>query len=532
VQWNNSGSFDGLSIFTYDGADLNATADNFFFIDATNPTSRAWFFLNNITPGTARRITIQDSNGTMAYLENKLDAFASTTSAELASVISDETGSGALVFATQPTLRTPQIGSGGGNGHYHIHYATSTPSGIASYTTHYTQASTLGWIFGTNAFQSVFSFAGTATRTYTFPDASGNVVLDSATQTLANKTLTSPVINVGSDATGDVYYRDSGGLFTRLGIGTTGQVLTVSAGGIPEWAAGGGGGGGVTTVGTFSASAQANGASISGVTITFGPADASTPGMVSTGTQTWAGAKTLTSALTITPGTNQIVLGTTRTATITAPIPSTSSRTWTMPDVAGYTGNYTFAALEGAQTFSGAKTFSGAITLTRAGSGIDSGAQIVFSGATSNWIMFGATGAGAPTFSGSGRSAGTKLVLFNAIGVSSADYAIGYASTELWIGTATTSTTVGIYAGTTRIARFGGSASTAMTITDGFNVVLGTTTGTQFGTASTQRIGFLGVTPAVAQTGAAQTAGATYGATEQDMLQKAYNALRTFGFLQ
>lgn len=61
---------------------------------------------------------------------------------------------------------------------------------------------------------------------------------------------------------------------------------------------GGGGGGGVTTVGTFSGTSIANGASISGSTITFGPADGTNPGMVSTGTQTLAGNKTLTGSLT------------------------------------------------------------------------------------------------------------------------------------------------------------------------------------------------------------------------------------------
>ena len=40
---------------------------------------------------------------------------------------------------------------------------------------------------------------------------------------------------------------------------------------------------GVTTVGAFSGSSQANGATISGVDITFGPADNTNPGMVSTG---------------------------------------------------------------------------------------------------------------------------------------------------------------------------------------------------------------------------------------------------------
>jgi len=57
------------------------------------------------------------------------------------------------------------------------------------------------------------------------------------------------------------------------------------------------GGSGVTTVGSFSGSSQTNGASISSSTITFGPADASNPGMVSTGAQTFAGDKTFTGTL-------------------------------------------------------------------------------------------------------------------------------------------------------------------------------------------------------------------------------------------
>ena len=49
--------------------------------------------------------------GTVAYTANKLSAFAATTSAELAGVISDETGAGALVFANSPTLVTPALGT-------------------------------------------------------------------------------------------------------------------------------------------------------------------------------------------------------------------------------------------------------------------------------------------------------------------------------------------------------------------------------------------------------------------------------------
>lgn len=57
-----------------------------------------------------------------------------------------------------------------------------------------------------------------------------------STQSVTGLTLTTPVINVGSDATGDIYYRSSGGLFVRLGIGSTDNILSVVAG-LPAWIA-------------------------------------------------------------------------------------------------------------------------------------------------------------------------------------------------------------------------------------------------------------------------------------------------------
>ena len=51
------------------------------------------------------------AGGTVAYVANKLSVFAATTSSELAGVISDETGTGALVFANTPTLVTPVLGA-------------------------------------------------------------------------------------------------------------------------------------------------------------------------------------------------------------------------------------------------------------------------------------------------------------------------------------------------------------------------------------------------------------------------------------
>lgn len=68
-----------------------------------------------------------------------------------------------------------------------------------------------------------------------------------ATQTLTNKTLTSPILNLSSNATGDMYYRKSDGTLARLPIGTQGNILDVSAGGVPEWTANPGGADASTT---------------------------------------------------------------------------------------------------------------------------------------------------------------------------------------------------------------------------------------------------------------------------------------------
>jgi hypothetical protein len=60
--------------------------------------------------GYASNTYVNTRLATKANVADKLNVFASTTSSELASVISDETGSGSLVFATSPTFDgTPQV---------------------------------------------------------------------------------------------------------------------------------------------------------------------------------------------------------------------------------------------------------------------------------------------------------------------------------------------------------------------------------------------------------------------------------------
>lgn len=61
------------------------------------------------TDGTT--FTFPATSGTVATTANTLGSFSATTSSALAGVISDETGSGSLVFATSPTLVTPNLGT-------------------------------------------------------------------------------------------------------------------------------------------------------------------------------------------------------------------------------------------------------------------------------------------------------------------------------------------------------------------------------------------------------------------------------------
>ena len=86
------------------------------------------------------------STKTLVVTTDKLSALAATTSAELAGVISDETGSGALVFGTSPTIANPTVtgtftagGSAGTNGYVLSTTGTgiqwiAAPSGLPSQT--------------------------------------------------------------------------------------------------------------------------------------------------------------------------------------------------------------------------------------------------------------------------------------------------------------------------------------------------------------------------------------------------------------
>lgn len=105
---------------------------------------------------------------------------------------------------------------------------------------------------------------------------------------IGNGGVTTTVRTAMANVAGSIVYDNTlGGFFYNNGSAWT-QFASGSAG--------------VTTVGTFSGSSQTDGASISGATITFGPADTTHPGMVTTGSQTIAGTKTFSNDLLINSG--------------------------------------------------------------------------------------------------------------------------------------------------------------------------------------------------------------------------------------
>jgi hypothetical protein len=75
-----------------------------------NPSTNTLVYSNATVSGTINSTTIPTSK-TLVVTTDKLSVHAATSSSELAGVISDETGSGLLVFATSPTLTTPLLGT-------------------------------------------------------------------------------------------------------------------------------------------------------------------------------------------------------------------------------------------------------------------------------------------------------------------------------------------------------------------------------------------------------------------------------------
>ena len=96
-----------------------------------------------------------------ATTANSLSQFASTTSLQLATLISDETGSGALVFATSPALVTPALGTPSSGNLTNCTFPTFNQNTTGSAATLTTSRNINGVAFNGSADITVTAAAGT-----------------------------------------------------------------------------------------------------------------------------------------------------------------------------------------------------------------------------------------------------------------------------------------------------------------------------------------------------------------------------------
>ena len=127
--------------------------------------------------GTSGRIVANansiDIGSDVALVANPLSQFGATTSAQLKGVLSDETGSGAAVFATSPTLVTPALGTPAsgvvtnltGTASININgtVGATTPSTVAATTVSATNVTASGFV-GTGATDAIKLPVGTTAQ--------------------------------------------------------------------------------------------------------------------------------------------------------------------------------------------------------------------------------------------------------------------------------------------------------------------------------------------------------------------------------
>ena len=173
----NSTTVEIQNAFVFEGA----TADAFeTTLSTVDPTADRTILLPNASDTLVGKATTDTLTNKSISLTNNTVTF---TSLELKTACSDETGSGALVFATSPTLVTPTLG-----------VASATSINKVAFTAPAT-GSTLTIADGkTLTASNSLTFTGTDATSFAFPGTSDTVVTLTATQTLTNKTLTSPTL--------------------------------------------------------------------------------------------------------------------------------------------------------------------------------------------------------------------------------------------------------------------------------------------------------------------------------------------------
>lgn len=241
VQYNNNGVMGGITGATTDGTTLTlvapvlgaATAISINGLTITSSTgvltiaaAKTLVVNNTLTfSGTDSSSIAFGAGGTVAYVANKLSVFAATSSAELAGIISDETGSGLLVFNNSPTFITPTLGAATATSINGLTINTTT--GIFALTNGKTlTVSNTMTLTATDGSTIAFGTGGTVVYT-TVTALSSLVTVGTITSggLGTGATLGAVTVNIASTAVGDIFYAGASNVLTRLAAVAVGQVL-------------------------------------------------------------------------------------------------------------------------------------------------------------------------------------------------------------------------------------------------------------------------------------------------------------------
>jgi hypothetical protein len=221
----------GQTLGAISGAVVTVDDDEFTIQDNADQTKQAVFQLSGITTGTTRTFTLPDADETLVgkattdTLTNKsIDLTSNTlaaTSLQLKTALTDETGSGAAVFAESPTLVTPALGtpaSGVGTN------LTGTGAGFTAGNVT-TNANLTGHVTSVGNAAVLGSFTSLQLKTALTNETGSGAAVFGTSPTLVTPALGTPASGVLTNATGTAAGLTSGNVTTNANL--TGHVTSV-----------------------------------------------------------------------------------------------------------------------------------------------------------------------------------------------------------------------------------------------------------------------------------------------------------------